>query len=248
MTWYNKWFGTRYYDLLYNKRDDNEAKLFLENLITYLQPSSNQQFLDYACGKGRHSVYLNTLGYDVTGIDLSQQNIEHCRQFENEHLRFYIHDMRRLFQTNTFDFVLNLFTSFGYFERKHHNQMAIDAAAAALKPNGLLVIDFFNTHKILEQLVPFHQTTIDNLNFEISKTIEDGYIIKTIKVTDDNIEKFFYEKVQALTFKDFETYLTNAHLKVVDLFGDYNLNGYDAEKSERLIIIAKKTNPHNDAQ
>lgn len=240
MTWYNKWFGTRYYDLLYNKRDDNEAKLFLDNLIAYLKPASNQQFLDYACGKGRHSIYLNALGFDVTGIDLSEQSIAHCRQFENEHLRFYIHDMRRLFQTNNFDFVLNLFTSFGYFERMHHNQMAIDAAAAALKPDGILVIDFFNTQLIIEHLVPFHQKIIDNLQFEISKTIENGYIIKTIKVTDDNIEKFFYEKVQALTVADFETYLAHAGLKIVDLFGDYKLNAFDAKKSERLIIIAKK--------
>lgn len=240
MTWYNKWFGTRYYDLLYNKRDDNEAKLFLDILIAYLKPVANQQFLDYACGKGRHSIYLNALGFDVTGIDLSEQSIAHCRQFENEHLRFYIHDMRRLFQTNSFDYVLNLFTSFGYFERMHHNQMAIDAAAAALKPGGILVIDFFNTQLIIEHLVPFQQKIIDNLKFEISKTIENGYIIKTIKVTDDNIEKFFYEKVQALTVGNFETYLAHAGLKIVDLLGDYKLNPFDAKKSERLIIIAKK--------
>ena len=66
-------------------------------------------------------------------------------------------------------------------------------------------------------------------------------------MTDDNIEKFFYERVQALTFEDFETYLNNANLKVVDLFGDYNLSVYDAKKSERLIIIAKKTEPKNNA-
>ena len=241
MTWYNKWFGTRYYDLLYNKRNDSEAKLFLDHLIAYLKPVSNQLFLDYACGKGRHAIYLNSLGFDVTGIDLSQQSIAHCRQFENEHLRFYIHDMRRLFQTNSFDFVLNLFTSFGYFERKHHNQMAVNAAAAALKPDGILVIDFFNTQCIIEQLVPFQQKIIDNLKFEISKTIENGFIIKTIKVTDDNIEKFFYEKVQALTVADFESYLAHANLKIIDLFGDYNLSVFDAKKSERLIIIAKKS-------
>lgn len=240
MNWYNKWFGTRYYDLLYNKRDDNEAKVFLDNLITHLKPFSNQSFLDFACGKGRHSVYLNSMGFDVTGIDLSVESIEHCKQFENEHLQFYVHDMRRLFRTNCYDYVMNLFTSFGYFERMHHNQLAIDAAAAALKPDGILVIDFFNTDKIIKQLIPFHKTIIENLEFEISKVVEDDFIIKTIKVTDDNIEKFFYEKVQALTLTDFETYLNHAGMSVTALFGDYNLNSFDAANSDRLIIIAQK--------
>lgn len=240
MKWYNKWFGTRYYDLLYNKRDDNEAKIFLDNLITQLHPFTNQSFLDFACGKGRHSVYLNSLGFDVTGIDLSTESIAHCKQFENEHLQFYEHDMRRLFRTNCFDFVLNLFTSFGYFEQTHHNQLAINTAAAALKPGGIFVIDFFNAEKIVKQLIPFHKTRIENLDFEISKKMENGYVIKTIKVTDDNLEKYFYERVQALTYKDFETYLIHAGMNIIHLFGDYNLNGFDAVNSDRLIIIAKK--------
>ncbi|MEO8150642.1 MAG: class I SAM-dependent methyltransferase [Bacteroidia bacterium] len=240
MNWYNKWFGTHYYDLLYNQRDEQEAKSFLDQLIKYLKPSSSNCFLDLACGKGRHSVYLNSCGYDVTGIDLSPQNIEHCKQFENPHLHFYVHDMRRILSANSFNYILNLFTSFGYFERSHHNQLAISAAAAALKSQGILVIDFFNAVKVMNNLVPYHKKKIQHLEFEISKKMEHNYIIKTIKVTDDNAEKFFYEKVQALTLNDFERFLTQANLSVVDLFGDYQLNNFDAQNSDRLIIIAQK--------
>jgi hypothetical protein len=76
-----------------------------------------------------HAIYLNKLGFNVTGIDLSDNSIAHSKQFENPSLHFYVHDMRRLFRTNSFDLLLNLFTSFGYFERQHHNAMAINAWA-----------------------------------------------------------------------------------------------------------------------
>jgi SAM-dependent methyltransferase len=111
-------------------------------LVKQLGLEPQAQILDVACGKGRHAIYLNKLGFNVTGIDLSDNSIAHSKQFENPSLHFYVHDMRRLFRTNSFDLLLNLFTSFGYFERQHHNAMAINAWAAALKSGGKLVIDF----------------------------------------------------------------------------------------------------------
>jgi SAM-dependent methyltransferase len=77
-------------------------------------------FLDLACGKGRHSIYLNQLGYKVTGIDLSEQSIAHAKQFENNTLSFEVHDMTQAYP-ETFDAVFNLFTSFGYFEDERSN-------------------------------------------------------------------------------------------------------------------------------
>lgn len=240
MNWYNKWFGTRYYDLLYNKRDDNEAKRFLDVLMHQINLPHDAKILDVACGKGRHAIYLNKLGFDVTGIDLSYNSIDYGKQFENPKLQFYLHDMRRLFRTNSYDLLLNLFTSFGYFEHKHHNSMAINSWAAALKPKGKLVIDFFNTNKITTQLVPHQKRLIEGIGFEVSKTCEAGYITKTIKVTDDNTEKFFYERVQALTLNDFEKYIAGAGLKIDAIFGDYDLNTFDPQLADRLIIIAEK--------
>ena len=93
----------------------------MDNLCAYLQPQPEARILDIACGRGRHSIYLNKKGYDVIGIDLSESNIRHAKDFENEHLHFFVHDMRHLFYINYFDIAFNLFTSFGYFEtRKEH--------------------------------------------------------------------------------------------------------------------------------
>ena len=82
--WYKDWFNSPYYHLLYNNRDDDEAQAFLERLITYLQPKPNTKMLDVACGKGRHSKALAEMGFDVTGIDLSQSSIEEAKLDETE--------------------------------------------------------------------------------------------------------------------------------------------------------------------
>ena len=84
--WFVSWFDTPYYHILYKHRDDTEAQLFMKNLIKTLEFSKKQLLLDLACGKGRHSIYLNALGYNVIGADLSKNSIAHAKQFENERL------------------------------------------------------------------------------------------------------------------------------------------------------------------
>ncbi|MFN3940966.1 MAG: YkgJ family cysteine cluster protein, partial [Chitinophagales bacterium] len=78
------------------------------------------KILDLACGKGRHSIYLNQLGYDVTGADLSENSIKEASKFANEKLHFKVHDMRIPFEEK-YDAIFNLFTSFGYFENDADN-------------------------------------------------------------------------------------------------------------------------------
>ena len=108
--WFEDWFDSPYYHLLYKNRDYSEAESFIDNLISFLKPEEGSRFLDLGCGKGRHSIYLNKKGFDVTGIDLSENSIAAAKEFENEQQNFYVHDMRKLFRTNYFDCVVNLFT------------------------------------------------------------------------------------------------------------------------------------------
>ena len=81
--WFHKWFNTPYYHLLYRDRDDSEAELFMMNLTQFLGLKKDDTILDLPCGKGRHAIFLNSLGFDVTGADLSENSIEYAKQFEN---------------------------------------------------------------------------------------------------------------------------------------------------------------------
>ena len=82
MSWFKEWFNTPYYHILYKDRDFVEAENFIRNLTQDLQLSKDSKIIDLACGKGRHSVFLQQLGYEVLGVDLSEESIEHNKQFE----------------------------------------------------------------------------------------------------------------------------------------------------------------------
>lgn len=238
--WFEDWFNSPYYHILYKDRDQCEADILLDKLVSILDPKPGARFLDLACGKGRHSFYLSKKGFDVTGIDLSESSVACASVKENERLHFYVHDMRKLFRTNYFDFTLNLFTSFGYFETERDDIATLDSVAKGLKADGTFVLDFMNIHKVIRNLVTDANYKIDNIDFNIRKKVEDGFVSKHILITDKGKEHHYQERVKALELKDFERYFSSARLKIVDLRGNYAMESFDENTSERLIIIARK--------
>src|SRR4051812_4584833 len=92
--WYKEWFNSPYYDTLYYKRNEQEAAAFIQLLIGHLDPKPESLMLDVACGKGRHSRVLAEMGFDITGIDISETAIAEAKKTETEHLHFFCHDMR----------------------------------------------------------------------------------------------------------------------------------------------------------
>jgi len=240
MSWFANWFDSPYYHTLYKNRDEREAQVFIDKLIDYLQIPKESKLIDIACGKGRHAKYFNQKGMDVVGVDLSPNSINTAKKDENKNLQFSVHDMRENYQKNTFDIVTNLFTSFGYFKDNKDEQKAINAMASNLKKEGLLIIDFMNAKKVITNLVLNEQKTIDGIQFDITKKVKDGYILKDIRITDEKEEQQFQEKVKAITLADYSEFITNAGLKIIDIFGNYKLDNFDEEISDRLILICKK--------
>ncbi|MCG8309958.1 MAG: methyltransferase domain-containing protein [Cytophagales bacterium] len=238
--WFGEWFDSPYYHVLYRHRDEKEAKGFIDQLITYFNFSCKDRIQDLACGKGRHSIYLNKKGFNVTGLDLSPQNIAFAKGFENERLRFHVHDMRYTWPGLEFDYILNLFTSFGYFETPGENQQAISAIAKGLSGRGKLLIDFLNPYTVINNLVPEEVKKINGIEFHIRKFLKGEYIVKDIRFSDMGKSYNFQERVKAIRRVKFLEYFKNADLELVDLFGDYKLNPYIAEKSERMIFVLKK--------
>jgi SAM-dependent methyltransferase len=147
-------------------------------LSSYLQIQPEHHIMDLACGKGRHAIYLNQKGFEVTGVDLSPQSIAFAKIYENAHLHFFVHDMREVFEERYFDFILNLFTSFGYLENHDENIKAFQAAARNLRKGGIFVMDFFNTEYVKKQLLPFQVKEIDGIRFEITKTFKMALLSK----------------------------------------------------------------------
>lgn len=234
--WFSSWFDTPFYHVLYKDRDDQEAQAFMETLSTYLNIADDGEILDLACGKGRHSIYLNTIGYHVTGLDLSKESIAHASQFKNDSLHFDVHDMSRPYHKQ-FDAVFNLFTSFGYFEDEADNLNTIKAIKANLKPNGIGVIDFMNSNYVLANLVSENTKTVDGIAFHLKRYVENGYLIKDIRFTVEAVDYNFQERVKTFTLEDFKAMFEKAGIQLLEVFGDYKLKKYHPEFSERLIMI-----------
>jgi len=239
-SWFESWFDSPYYHLLYKDRNDKEAKDFLDLLLTRIHLSKPSRVLDLACGKGRHSIHLNQRGYDVTGVDLSEENINFCKQFEKEGLHFYRHDMRHLLRTNYFDAVFNLFTSFGYFEREHENELVIQATAKNLQTGGYFIIDYLNSHYAEKHLVASQTKEIEGIQFQIQKRIENEKIIKDIRFKDQDKDYHFQEEVRLLSPQDFLLFFARAGLSVLEIYGDYALDNFNIEQSRRLIFVTRK--------
>ena len=238
--WFESWFDSPYYHILYKDRDMKEAEEFIDHLINRLHLPSESKILDMGCGKGRHSVYLNQKGYKITGIDLSKENIAYCKQFENRNLQFFEHDMRRIFRTNYFDAVVNLFTSFGYFAQQHQNELPILAAAKGLNKGGYLVVDFFNSHSVLKHLPHESVKEVNGIKFNIKKKIENDFIIKDIEFEDEGKHFSFREEVRVLFLEDFHQFYMHAGLEIISIYGDYHLNEFKIGESPRLIMITRK--------
>jgi len=236
--WYTSWFDTPYYHILYKDRDNTEARVFMDNLTNYLGLEAGEKILDLACGKGRHSIYLNQLGYNVTGVDLSKNSIEHAAQFENESLKFRIHNMC-LPYPDQFSAVFNLFTSFGYFDKEEDNLNTIKAIKTNLNKQGFGVIDFLNVNYVIPNLVFKETKTVGKITFHIKRYVKEGFIYKDIQFCDNNEEFNFTEKVKAISLTDFQNYFEAANINLLDIFGNYSLEKYSTTESPRLILIFK---------
>ena len=217
--WFTSWFDTPYYHILYKDRNYREAQIFMDNLTHYLNLPEKAKVLDLACGKGRHSIYLNQLGFNVLGADLSENSIAEASKNSNETLHFKVHDMREPFEEK-FDAIFNLFTSFGYFESDDDNLTTLKAIKESLSEYGFAVIDFMNVTQVIANLVAQEVKTVDGIEFHIKRYVKDNHIFKEIDFEDQGEKYHFTEKVKALTLEDFESLMEQSEIFLLDIFSE----------------------------
>ena len=241
---HNAWFDSRFYHLLYEKRDDSEAEKIVKNIFNHLNLKENAKVLDAACGKGRHSIQIEKLGYNVLGIDLSKNSINKAKENENSNLKFKIHDISVPLKEK-FDLVLNLFTSFGYQSKKNDIKI-LQALHKNLNDDGVGVIDFLNVKKVRKELVFSETINKKNISFIIERSInKKNQLIKKISFLSKNKKYSFEEKVNALSLTDFKKYFNITNFLITKICGDYDLNEFDSDKSPRLILFFKKKSQSN---
>jgi cyclopropane fatty-acyl-phospholipid synthase-like methyltransferase len=145
--WYTGFFEGAWLDHVALHTDPERTAEQVEFIADKLGIEPGARVLDLACGHGRITIELARRGYSTTGIDLSPRSLELAREAaEREGLEVeWVHaDMRDIPPGSKFDAVVNVFTSFGYFEEEKENQRVLDGVERALAPGGRFLIDVVN--------------------------------------------------------------------------------------------------------
>lgn len=244
--WFAEWFDSQYYPVLYRHRDEQEAQAFIRQLLAFLDPMPDQRALDLGCGNGRHAIQLAQAGLSVTGVDLSPQQIARAQARLSPldtNPRFTVGDMRALQFWPTFHYVFNLFTSFGYFDDEGDNIRVLAGVHRALRPGGMLILDYLNASAIGVGLRTDEVRCIDDLTFDIRRELTDRWVRKFITVHRPDAPDAplrYREQVQLLFLSDFERLLRITRFELCHIWGGYQGQPYDPQSSERLIFFAQK--------
>lgn len=235
--WFEAWFGEDYLRI-YQHRDESEAEQAIELIAAHVRGREIQSVLDLACGAGRHSKALCERWWTV-GLDLSAALLRVARR-EAPDAPYVRADMREFpFAAESFDLVVNLFTSFGYFEDDREHARVLACVRAAMRPGGTLVIDFLNASQVRRNLVPYDERVENGITIEQSRIIspDDRFVEKTIRLRERGRE--YVERVRLLSAGDLERILEAAGFEVVDCFGDYTGARW-SENSPRTILLASR--------
>ena len=238
--WFSAWFDTAYYHRLYRHRDETEANLFIDALLSTLAPAYGSTMLDLGCGSGRHSSYLASKGYNVTGLDLSFSSIRTAKKRERPGLQYHKHDMRIPFGNRQYDFVFNFFTSFGYFKTWEEHVQVVKNMSASLKEDGTLLIDYLNLCYAEKHRNPVEEKDIDGVRYHINRWSDRNYLYKRIAIMDPQAAGPFeyVEQVARFTLDDFKELFRINRLEITGVYGNYDLSPYKRKTSKRMIMTA----------
>jgi SAM-dependent methyltransferase len=237
--WYENWFGNEYLTV-YAHRDEDEARQLVHLILSNISLDRNAKIIDLCCGQGRHARLFAEKGFEVYGFDLSRKllQVAKYKNTNNDNTYFVQADMRFLPVVHSFDLLLNLFTSFGYFKTDQENITVFKQFYQVLKKGGYFVFDYFNSTYIIQHLERYQSEQIGDLTVEQERYIEDSRVEKIIRLNRHGKKSVFYESVKLYEPEQILKMMNETGLDVVYLFGDYQGSTF-TENSERIIIIGK---------
>jgi ubiquinone/menaquinone biosynthesis C-methylase UbiE len=238
--WYAGWFNQDYLDL-YAHRNAQEARSVADFIAARLPGVGGGRTLDLGCGAGRHLPYLAERQPTV-GLDLSPWLLEVAQQ-RNPGVPLSRSDMRSLpFRDASFNLVVSLFTSFGYFLDDAENAVVLEEVARVTTPSGWLVLDFLNAPLTRHTLVPFERKQVGDRWVRQARTISDDgrFVTKTIHIEEN--EREYVERVRLFEPDELMKMLRTSGFDVASLHGDYSGSGWTAT-SPRAIVVAQRRPP-----
>lgn len=230
--------------ILFSQRRRSNAPIEVEQIISLLKLHPGVHILDLCCGVGRHSLELARRGFQVTGVDRTQTYIAQAfKQAKSEglNIEFICDDMRNFCRPSAFDVVINLFTSFGYFENIEDDRKVVTNVWRSLKTGGVFLIDMMGKEILARDFRErdWHE--------------EDGFLILEERKLGrywDRIETrwiIFIENkriehrlsLRLYSAVELSSLLKECGFTSVNIYGDLIGSPYD-HRAKRLVAVARK--------
>ena len=233
--WFEEWFGEEYLQL-YPHRDAAEAERAVALILDRVDFVPGWRVLDVACGAGRHARAFEAAGARCFGLDLSAALLRVARGVTAAPL--VRADMRALpVRSRSMDLTVNLFTSFGYFERDAEHAAALREMVATLRPGGWFAIDFLNAAAVRARLVARETQRVDGTEVRIGRSVSpDGRFVR--KTIEGPSGRRFTERVRLFHGGEIESMLAAAGVTVRHRFGDYDASVLGPD-SPRTILLGQ---------
>lgn len=221
-----------------------KASKEVEKILTLLNVDEGSKILDLCCGVARHSVELAKKGHHVTGVDITSYYLEKAKKRAKKadvDLNLIQEDMRDYSKTSYFDVVLNLWTSFGYFEKEEENQQVLNNVYNSLKNGGKFLIDLMGKEVTARIFKEKDWLQTEDGFILVQRSIENGWeksVDRRVKISSEGISEYEM-RVNLYSGKELRQKLDEAGFSEIKLYGTWEGDPYD-EEAERLIAIARK--------
>ena len=256
--WWETLFDDKYLVTYVDRITEAASQAQLEFLRNTLPLPPEAAILDLACGYGRLSVPLAQAGYRVTGFDFSEYLLDIAQQKAQAAgliLPFVQGDMRHLDFENEFDAIINIFTSFGYFETMDEDRAVLKGVHRGLKAKGYFLMDFANSPKAISGL--YENGAIDRETGELvsekTETLSNGLVVHQVERLDVGSlrwqmkrtwrergkERSYFTNVRMYFLAELVQLITEAGLRVERVYGDFDASPYQAD-SKRILIVSRK--------
>jgi SAM-dependent methyltransferase len=245
MEWWRRLFETTLYFELYEAQDVELAKTQVPQALALLDLTPPARILDVGCGYGRHSIELARLGFEVTGVDISEVQLGRARekaQTVEVSVGFRQGDARTLEFEAEFDAAISMFLSFGFFETDAEHLAMLRGIARALRPGGRFLMDFWNREYEIQRFDRWQVERTGDV-FELEEWDFD-YLNGRLNWTNhaffpDGRHESWYHSIRAYTVVEVKALFEQAGLRLDAVYGGLSGTPYSIE-SQAAIFLATK--------
>ena len=206
--------------------------------------SSKPKILDLCCGPGRISTELALMGFEVTGVDITESFIKTAIEdaaAENLNIEYILEDARKFIRSNYFDTIVNLYISFGYFEDQNDDLKVLRNVYESLKPGGAFIIETLGKEIAVKTFV--EAEWFERAGYTVLTQYEplDSWTFlknRWILIKDEKrVEKTFVQRLYSAS--ELREALKEAGFQKITIIGDWDKSAYD-HRARMLIAVCRK--------